>query len=74
MRPSCWRPYARTASGYYYNAPARYYRYETEADFETAKALLRQFSQEVLRHHEGDGLSVWNWKGDQGMSWIYERE
>lgn len=59
-------PYARATDGYHHNAPARYYRYRAEPDFDAAKALLREFSHDVLRGHEGDGLSVENWRGDVG--------
>lgn len=67
-------PYPRSASGHYYDAPGRVYRYDSEADFQAVKDLLRTFSREVLRNRTGDGLSVMNWTGDAGLSWVYERD
>ena len=67
-------PYPRAADGHYYDAPGRVYRYGTEADFEAVKDSLRAFAREVLRDRSGDGLSVENWVGDAGRSWIYEAE
>ena len=32
------------------------------------------FSHDVLRAYDGDGLSVENWTGDAGLSWVYEAE
>ena len=66
-------PYSLQAGGYYYNPPSIFYQARSDADFETAKETLRQFSVEVLRDYRGDGLSLSAWDGDFGYSWIYER-
>ncbi len=67
-------PYPREPAGYYHNAPSRVYRYASETDFETAKDLLHVFTAEALVGRMGVGLAVANWRGDAGLSWVYENE
>ncbi len=63
-------PYPRASSGYYYDAPARFYRYATEANFDRAGALLKSFSKSFLKDRMGAGLSLVNWQNRYYYSWV----
>jgi hypothetical protein len=66
-------PYPLASAGYYNDTPARFYTYEREEDFQQAGALLAAYSRDVLRQHEGEGLSLTNWRGEGFYSWVLER-
>jgi hypothetical protein len=55
-------PYPLRSEGYDDNASARFYRYATEADFDSAGAMLRSFAQAHLQQRSGVGLSLRNWR------------
>ena len=65
-------PYPRYSEGYYYNAPGRYYSYETEEDFDRAGEILRAYSKDVVSRHEGVSLWLQNWKNKSYRSWLLE--
>jgi hypothetical protein len=65
-------PYPRASSGHYYDTPARYFQYETEADFDSAGALLASYSREVISQHEGVGIYLVNWRNKWFRSWQLE--
>ncbi|MBI1804763.1 MAG: hypothetical protein HY033_13565 [Ignavibacteriae bacterium] len=63
-------PYSLESSGHYYDAPTRFYRYATEADFDSAGALLKRFAKTVIDTNAG--VSVWmqNWRNKEYFSWM----
>ncbi len=63
-------PYSLTSMGYYYNAPAKFYRYSAEADYDSAGALLKTFSKTVLKGKQGTGFSLVNWRNKYYNSWM----
>jgi len=65
-------PYPRSSEGHYYNAPARYFRYETEEDFDKAGEILKSYAESVPADFQGIGLSLTNWKGRFFYSWLFE--
>jgi hypothetical protein len=54
-------PYPRVSSGYHYNIPPRYFRYATEADYDTAGAILGRLSRDVIAGQSGISLCLRNW-------------
>ena len=65
-------PYPRAGGGHYYDMPGRYFRYASEADFDTAGVILERYSQEVISQQSGVGLSLWNWKHKRFFSWLMD--
>jgi hypothetical protein len=55
-------PYPLASGGYYVNPPARYFRYASEADFDSAGALLDRFSRQVIPDELGAGISLVSWR------------
>ncbi len=65
-------PYPLGSGGYYYNPPARYFRYSTEADYDSAGALLGRYSRTVLSQQGGVGIYLQNWRNEYFRSWMLE--
>ena len=65
-------PYPKASDGHYYDMPGRYFRYTSEADFDTAGAVLERYSHEVISQHGGVGISLWNWRNGRYFSWLME--
>ena len=65
-------PYPPTSSGHYYDAPAKFYRYSNEADFDSAGALLKTFSKNILKYKQGAGFYIVNWRNKSYYSWLLE--
>jgi hypothetical protein len=65
-------PYPRSSMGHHFDAPARYFRYETEEDFDRAGGILKSYAESVTSNYEGAGLSLTNWKGRYFYSWLFE--
>jgi hypothetical protein len=63
-------PYPPASDGHYYDMPARYFRYETEAAYDTAGAVLGRYSREVVSQQLGVGLSLLNWRQKWYRSWV----
>ena len=64
-------PWPYAANGYHYNAPARYFRYSDEADFQVAGAALERYAREVIGSQQGIGISLWNWRNERFLSWLF---
>ncbi len=64
-------PYARSSQGHYYDAAARFFRYQTEEDFNSAGEILAAYSREFSSEWEGIGLSLRNWKNRHFSSWLF---
>jgi len=62
-------PYPRTSSYNQYDMPARYFRYATEADYDSAGAVLGRFAEGVLSQHPGVIISLRNWRNKFFRSW-----
>ncbi len=67
-------PYPLTSMGHYYDAPARFYRYTSEADYDTAGALLKAFSKSLLKDKPGAGFSLVNWRNKYYLSWLLQNQ
>jgi len=65
-------PYPRSSEGHYYDAPARYFRYQTEEDFDRAGDVLRLYAESVTANYQGVGISLENWKARFYYSWLLE--
>lgn len=65
-------PYPAASSGHYNDTPARYFRYETEADCDTAGAILGRYSREVLADQSGVTLYILNWRQKWYQSWMLD--
>jgi hypothetical protein len=63
-------PYPLASSGHYYDAPARYFRYVNEADYDTAGAVLGRYSRDVLSQQHGVSLYLLNWRQKWYRSWV----
>lgn len=64
-------PYPLASQGHYFDSPARFYRYVSEADFDSAGALLRAFTYAHLKNRSGVGLSLRNWRNAYFYSWLF---
>ena len=65
-------PYPRSSEGHYYDAPARYFKYDREEDFDRAGEFLRSYAESITVNYQGVGISLANWKGRFFYSWIFE--
>lgn len=54
-------PYPASSSGYWFNAPAKYYKYQEANDLEKAGSLLNSFYSSELSDKQGLGLSIVGW-------------
>ncbi len=63
-------PYPLKSSGYWHNAPARYFMYAEEADFESAGALLKRYAHETIGNKQGIGMYLQNWRNITFRSWL----
>ena len=66
-------PYPRSSQGHHYNAPARYFKYDKEEDFDRAGELLKSYAESVTANYQGVGLSLTNWEGRFFYSWLFEK-
>lgn len=64
-------PYPRASSGHYYDMPAKYFTYQTDADFDRAEEMLRAYKQNVIKDQPGIGISLINWKSKYFYSWLF---
>jgi len=62
-------PYPCSTSGYYYNAPVKYFLYEKDEDFDRAGEILKAYTHEVIEQHMGIGISLINRKNKRYYSW-----
>ncbi len=65
-------PYPSSSQGYYRDFATKLYRYEVEADFDSAGALLQRFVDDKIRGTSGNGIYLLNWRSKQYMSWLME--
>ena len=62
--------YPRSSAGHYFDAPARYFYYNSEADFDTAGELLARYARDIIGDQQGIGISLHNWKNKAYRSWM----
>ncbi|RMH93479.1 MAG: hypothetical protein D6681_13635 [Calditrichaeota bacterium] len=62
-------PYPTRSSGHYIDLPARYFYYDTEADYDRAGEVLRDFSRRRIRPGSGVSIYLVNWKNRWFRSW-----
>jgi len=62
-------PFARSVAGYARPAEPRYFLYQHDVDFESAGALLKEFSERYLKNRSGAGIWLENWKRQYYYSW-----
>jgi len=65
-------PYPRSSQGHYYDAPAKYFYYETEEDFDNAGEILKTYSHNVINQYEGIGISLIGWNNKKFYSWLFQ--
>ncbi len=65
---SCGILYPRSSMGYYYDMPAKYFRYKNDVDFDKAGEILESYTHS----HSGMGISLINWKNKSFHSWLFE--
>ena len=66
-------PYARQASGHWFDAPTRFFLYGSEADFARAQQVLQDYAANVIGTQQGIGISLHNWRNESCLSWLYDR-
>lgn len=64
--------YGRESQGHYYDAPARYFYYNSKSDFEMAGEVLKQFTLSRPDEFPGVGISITNWLQDSHLSWQFQ--
>jgi len=62
-----WPP---SSDGYWHNEPARYFKYNSEADYDLAGAMLARYKRDVIRDQQGLGLWLVNWHNKKYQSWM----
>jgi len=63
--------YPRSSEGYHYDMPARYFIYQSEADFDRAGEILEGYTHEVLSVNPGVMIWLKNWKDKSFRSWLF---
>jgi hypothetical protein len=63
-------PYPTSSSGHWQDNPAKYFTYATEADYDSAGALLKRYTHQVIGNKQGIGIYLTNWRNIQFMSWV----
>jgi hypothetical protein len=63
--------YPRQSMGHYYDAPGRFFVYESEEDYLKAGAVLEAFTHDVIAGRSGTGMSLENWQGLKFRSWLF---
>ncbi|MBL1211743.1 MAG: hypothetical protein HND52_00175 [Ignavibacteriae bacterium] len=63
------KPYAESTYGHVINYPARYFKYNSDADFESMEFILENYSSEVIGNLSGVAVSLRNWKNQFYYSW-----
>ena len=66
-------PYPAASTGYWHNDPAKYFSYVTEADYDSAGAMLKRYTRQVIGDRQGIGLSLVNWRNIPFMSWVFSQ-
>ncbi len=69
----CQTCYPAASSGHYVDWPARYFYYQSEADFRQAGELLRTYVRERIADEPGVGISLINWKNQSYHSWLMDQ-
>jgi hypothetical protein len=64
------KPYPDSSQGYYYNMPARFFKYENESDFAKINEALKSYSK-IVKKYSGVGIELTNWKNEKYCSWLY---
>lgn len=64
--------YPRSSMGHYYDMPAKYFIYNKEEDFDKGGEILESYTQSVIVHYSGVGISLKNWKGRFYYSWLFD--
>jgi hypothetical protein len=64
-------PYPTSADGYWHTEPAKYFLYAAEADYDSAGAMLKRYTRQVIGNTQGIGLSLVNWRNISFMSWVF---
>lgn len=62
-------PYPTASQGYYYDANARYFYYESEEEFDKIEDVMRRFKYRYFPNDDGIGLTIINWMNKK----IYSR-
>ncbi len=63
-------PYPSVSSGTWHTEPARYFLYATEADYDSAGALLGRYTHAVIGDRQGILLYLLNWRNVWYRSWM----
>ncbi|HTW91688.1 MAG TPA: hypothetical protein VMH22_08260 [bacterium] len=62
-------PYPCSSAGHWRNRPARYFRYQDDADYEAAGRVLAEYAKNVLAQRPGVGIMLIDWKNRRHTSW-----
>jgi hypothetical protein len=62
------KPYPDSSQGYYYNMPARFFKYENESDFTKIGEVLKSYTK-IVKKYSGVGIELTNWKNEGCYSW-----
>ena len=54
-------PYPSASSGHYYDAPAQFYKYKNENDFDVAGKFLEDYSMKYMSQYQGMRIRLISW-------------
>lgn len=66
-------PYRKRNLGHHYQAPARYFLYNTEADYDSVGALLEDYTRQIIADRQGVSIYLTNWRNKQFYSWGFDK-
>jgi hypothetical protein len=65
-------PYPDSSYGHYYDTKSRFFTYKSEADFDRAGEVLKDYARRVISGHSGIGIYLQNWQNKKFLSWRYD--
>lgn len=65
-------PYPCSSAGHHYDAPAKYFFYEKDEDFDKAGEILKSYTQDVIIPQLGIGISLIGCKNQRHLSWLLD--
>jgi hypothetical protein len=63
-------PYPLSSSGHHYDAPARYFYYDSEEDFDKIESILKSFLESYFSDEQLYSIAIINWKNVEIYSWM----
>ncbi|MBL1212668.1 MAG: hypothetical protein HND52_04790 [Ignavibacteriae bacterium] len=64
-------PYLESSQGHQYDAPAKYFNYESEEDFNRIEGVMKSFIEKQSPENSSYSISIINWKNQKIRSWLF---